>query len=587
MKRLGLAEAIVLLVAAGLFFARLGVNELGSADEAVHAQVAREMSRDGHWLYPTCRGEPYFEKPPLKLWLTAITFRVAGESDFTARLWSAVFALGTVWGVMRLGSLLFNRVVGVGAGLALATTWEFLFKHCARTGEMDSGMLFFTVMAVIALWQLRVDGRPSRMYAAAVWMALGILTKGHVVLIPLLWLALVWRIRPAGAAAWSRSDWIRHGSLATLLFLAIAAPWFGLQVAHYGSLYGRHLLLHNLTGYLRGTVENAETTVWYYFEEVLRLDYPWPPLMVVGALFCMSRRITGDFPHVRAARAWLFAWIGMMMVLLFFSKTKLPWYHLPSLLPASILAGLALERWWNAVPGAATTGWYRLWVALHITLLLLISGTWGCLREWFIAWRQGDRSALGDFGYYYFLSPSFRSFPMAVAVLVSVIVIAVAHLVFRKRLAAPSCRLQWQVALIAVIAVGGSAVEVARYEDPEGSQEVVRDIVVEDLRRGTGGEIHIFDPRHDRAPHYRLPPSTYWYLASESRFHLQLHGDEPSDWERIVIAPHGRFLAIVPLDWMKRPLLATADVTPLMKIADTQLVFLRSLVPSEVLVPGK
>ena len=146
-----LPGAAVLAIAAFFLFAGLGDDELRSADEATHAQVSREMVRDGHWLYPTCRGEPYMEKPPLKFWLTALTFKIAGESEFTVRLGSALFGLASVWGVMRLGRLFFNRKVGIGAGFVLATFWEFYHNHCARTGELDSAILFFTVMLVGAV----------------------------------------------------------------------------------------------------------------------------------------------------------------------------------------------------------------------------------------------------------------------------------------------------------------------------------------------------------------------------------------------------------------------------------------------------
>jgi len=62
----------------------------------MHAVVAREAATQGNWLPLTYNDSPCFNKPPLRIWLTALTFKAAGINEWTVRLWSAVFGLGTV-----------------------------------------------------------------------------------------------------------------------------------------------------------------------------------------------------------------------------------------------------------------------------------------------------------------------------------------------------------------------------------------------------------------------------------------------------------------------------------------------------------
>src|SRR5690242_2930499 len=81
----------------GLAALTLGVGLGGSGrltyHEAFVAQGAREMIASGDVLTPTVGGRPWLEKPPLAIWLVALTGRaMSGVSESSARLPSAVAA---------------------------------------------------------------------------------------------------------------------------------------------------------------------------------------------------------------------------------------------------------------------------------------------------------------------------------------------------------------------------------------------------------------------------------------------------------------------------------------------------------------
>jgi 4-amino-4-deoxy-L-arabinose transferase-like glycosyltransferase len=51
------------------------------------------MAATGDWVTPRLNGLKYFEKPPLQYWATAAVFKVFGESDVTARLYTGFCGL--------------------------------------------------------------------------------------------------------------------------------------------------------------------------------------------------------------------------------------------------------------------------------------------------------------------------------------------------------------------------------------------------------------------------------------------------------------------------------------------------------------
>src|SRR5260370_22619032 len=87
-------QRVVLLVAS-LFFLGCMVTPPALMDDmdATQAQIARTMLDSGDWVTARINGVIYLEKPPLKYWLIAISFRVFGVHDWAARIPTALSAV--------------------------------------------------------------------------------------------------------------------------------------------------------------------------------------------------------------------------------------------------------------------------------------------------------------------------------------------------------------------------------------------------------------------------------------------------------------------------------------------------------------
>ena len=74
------------------YFTHLNALGFVGPDEPRYAWIARDMAESGDWITPRLYGKPWFEKPPLYYWSAALSFKLFGVNEATARLPSAVLS---------------------------------------------------------------------------------------------------------------------------------------------------------------------------------------------------------------------------------------------------------------------------------------------------------------------------------------------------------------------------------------------------------------------------------------------------------------------------------------------------------------
>src|SRR5688572_13555042 len=107
------------------------------------------MIETGDWLTPRFNYEDRWQKPALYYWLTAATYRVAGPTEWAARLWSALAGLGLVlltWSMAR--TMTARGDVAWAAGAIVATSFGYFAM--ARSALPDLPLAFFITLATWA-----------------------------------------------------------------------------------------------------------------------------------------------------------------------------------------------------------------------------------------------------------------------------------------------------------------------------------------------------------------------------------------------------------------------------------------------------
>lgn len=220
---------------------------LNDTTEARYGEIARIMQETGNWITPMHQyGEPFWAKPPLAIWLSAISIKCFGVNALAARLPGLFLSMGILglifaWVKQHSGELRARWSV-----LVLASSIFFLID--AGTVMTDPALLFCITLTYVAFWRAVVDNAKYWGYGFFVALGLGLLAKGPVaVILPgmpiFFW--LLWRKQ--WRAAGCRLPWF-WGSL---IALGIALPWYGLAEYKTPGFLNYFLLGENIHRFLQ------------------------------------------------------------------------------------------------------------------------------------------------------------------------------------------------------------------------------------------------------------------------------------------------------------------------------------------------
>src|SRR5439155_1552777 len=224
--RAGLRPGPVFALAAlatALLAGRIAAGDL-VGDPVLYAALAKAILRRGDWGTLYLAGEPFFLKPPLVLWLTALSFKAFGVATWSARLVGAVSGVLACLVLARLGTVLAGPEVGIAAGAVLALTPGFV--RFSSTLLLDPTMLLAALLGLLCVartWEhggagLR-GGRTSRRAE-----------RGLAVRLLVVWTALAYGTLLIVAKHSPRYLMLLHPAVALWAALAVT-PWLGRRVA--------------------------------------------------------------------------------------------------------------------------------------------------------------------------------------------------------------------------------------------------------------------------------------------------------------------------------------------------------------------
>ncbi len=170
---------IYLVYGIGLFI------DVMDVDAAQYASMAREMLETGNYLQLYNRYQDYLDKPPLLFWMSALSFKLFGISNFAYKLPAFLFSLIGTYATYRLAKLFYGKEIGYIAALLLASCQAFfLFNHDVRTDTNLTGAV------ILAIWQLAEfnrSGKLSNLILGFTGVALAMLAKGPIgLMVPVL-----------------------------------------------------------------------------------------------------------------------------------------------------------------------------------------------------------------------------------------------------------------------------------------------------------------------------------------------------------------------------------------------------------------
>src|ERR1700733_1029109 len=146
---------IVAGIGALLFLPFLDKVHLFDWDEINFAECAREMIVAKKYFLVTINYLPFWEKPPLFIWMQTLCMSIFGISDYAARLPNAICGIATFVVLFKIGTLCKNWRFGLAWVLAYAGSLlpHFYFK----SGIIDPWFNFFIFTAIYFFMRVQMQ----------------------------------------------------------------------------------------------------------------------------------------------------------------------------------------------------------------------------------------------------------------------------------------------------------------------------------------------------------------------------------------------------------------------------------------------
>jgi 4-amino-4-deoxy-L-arabinose transferase-like glycosyltransferase len=358
------------------YFSHLGAIGFVGPDEPRYAWIARDMAETGDWVTPRLYGKPWFEKPPLFYWGAALSFKLFGVSEATARLPSAISALLATLALAWLALRLYGVETARWLLLLLPTTVGMIgFSHAAATDMPFSSMLTIAmVCAAVVLGLTRNEHTP--ILPRTPWLALllfgfflglAVLAKGPAAIILSGGAIFFWALL---TKRWRDAFRLFHPA-ALASFCLTALPWYILCARRNPDFFRVFIIEHNFKRYLTPKFQHIQP-FWYYFPILLIGLAPWFIWLIWHALPVARKQIADLHWPIEI---FVVSWAIFPLLFFTLSKSKLPGYILPSILPLGLLLATAVTQSLNRKPlvaSFAVTGnallylAYVLWVWLDL-----------------------------------------------------------------------------------------------------------------------------------------------------------------------------------------------------------------------------
>jgi 4-amino-4-deoxy-L-arabinose transferase-like glycosyltransferase len=319
---------ILLILAIILYTMSLGNVPLRDWDEGYYGIVARDMVENNNWLYLTYLDEPFLLKPPLMIWLVAISYKLGGINEFTSRFPVAIItALGVplIYLIARElfnqknveifheTSLNFNKKIPLFTALVYLTLLPVV-RH-GRLAMMDGIIVTFFLISIYCL----LKSKTNKIYGIGVGLGLGCiaLTKGVLVLLLGFIIKLFVLVNREYKLLKNVYLW-----LGIILGLMAVFSWYWLQYQQYGDTFINVHFKSQSFDRLSTAVEGNKGSIFYYVIELLKYTIPWLLFLPQGLILAWQNK---DKPWGNL----ILIGFTVYLVTISLMGTKLPWYIMP------------------------------------------------------------------------------------------------------------------------------------------------------------------------------------------------------------------------------------------------------------------
>ena len=305
-------------------FAHLDEMPIQIWDEARVSANTLEMLQHHNWLVATYNNAPdmWSTKPPLLMWLQAISIKIFGVSELAVRMPSALAALFTcVFIYWFFAKKIKTPMLGAISVLVLITTQGYISLHGARTGDYDSLLTLFTTMYCLYYFLYLEEDKVKYLNAAFACIILAGLTKGveGMLFIPFLFIYTIFRKKLFSTIKRKQL----YVGLGAFIFFVVG---YYLLREYYNPGYLKAVQENELGGRFSTVIEGHGEPASFYYDIITADQFKeWAfllPFGLIAGLFLTDRPLRRLCIYLAGTGLLFFIIISM-------ASTKLSWYTMP------------------------------------------------------------------------------------------------------------------------------------------------------------------------------------------------------------------------------------------------------------------
>jgi 4-amino-4-deoxy-L-arabinose transferase-like glycosyltransferase len=325
-----------------IIIARLILNAvvpLMDKTEARYAEIARIMAETGNWVTPQIDyGIPFWAKPPLSTWLSAISIKILGVNEFAVRFPSFIISILLLLLMKPIAKRL--KISLIIPAVILFTIPEFLLH--VGVVSTDMSLLLSLSCIMIAFWEGFHEGKTYWKYLFFAAIGVGLLAKGPIVIVltgpPIFVWALLFKNLKR---IFTNFPWIKG----TLVVLLIAVPWYYLAEKRTPGFIDYFIVGEHFKRFFDSTWKGDK----YGFPKMQPLGIIWVFLLglsVPWIIFLINKVIKLKKTFFKNSwLTYLFFWIIWTPIFFTTSKSLIHTY----ILPTSVPLALFVATFWNEI----------------------------------------------------------------------------------------------------------------------------------------------------------------------------------------------------------------------------------------------
>jgi 4-amino-4-deoxy-L-arabinose transferase-like glycosyltransferase len=326
----------LLLVIAGalLFIPFLGASHLFDWDEINFAECAREMIASNNYTTVQINFLPFWEKPPLFIWMQVIAMKIFGINEFAARFPNAICGIVTLLTLFNIGKREISEKFGII--WSLVYTGSILPHLYFKSGIIDPWFNLFIFLSIYHFMRFQLAQHSyKRILLSASFLGLAVLTKGPVaIIITGLCIGTYYLL-----TGFKKFPSIKSILLFILIFIGIGSLWFILLV-----LNGKGAIITEFIQYqirLFSTEDAGHGGPFVYHFIVLLIGC-FPASVFAIRAMQKNTDATSATTHL-VFRKWMLILFWVVLILFSIVKTKIVHYSSLCYFPLTFLAAYSAE----------------------------------------------------------------------------------------------------------------------------------------------------------------------------------------------------------------------------------------------------